>query len=179
MSGNFTRPPPPAPVEYNIMRCLSCKKTIPPDKDYRQKFCDRSCSASYNNVRRTRRHKRTCADCGRHTPATKGGRCQPCNSEYKEAKAKARPISEMFCNGKTGYKFNYIRSWAKRLMNRANLDKKCDVCGFDVVVEVCHIVPISEFPGNTPMGTVNSLNNMVYLCPNHHAMFDRGLLTLL
>lgn len=50
-------------------------------------------------------------------------------------------------------------------------DGKCVVCGFDSVIEVCHIV--SRYLGGS-----DALDNLIILCPNHHAMFDRGLLIL-
>ena len=40
---------------------------------------------------------------------------------------------------------------------------KCIVCGFDIVTNVHHIVPRS-------IGGKNQINNLVILCPNHHAM---------
>lgn len=61
-------------------------------------------------------------------------------------------------------------------MERSGIAKECKICGFTPVVQVCHIRAIKDFSEDTSMGTVNSLDNMVYLCPNHHAMLDKGLL---
>lgn len=44
-------------------------------------------------------------------------------------------------------------------------------CGFDSVVEIAHIVPRS-------LGGTDEPSNLLVLCPNHHAMFDRGLLQI-
>ena len=57
------------------------------------------------------------------------------------------------------------------------VDNKCAVCGFHVVTEVCHKKPVAAFAETALMGQVNSRTNLVYLCPNHHAMLDRGIIT--
>jgi 5-methylcytosine-specific restriction endonuclease McrA len=46
---------------------------------------------------------------------------------------------------------------------------KCAVCSFDEVVEVHHIIP-------QRVGGTNDPENLILLCPNHHAMADRGML---
>lgn len=48
---------------------------------------------------------------------------------------------------------------------------KCLVCSFTAVVEICHIKPRYLGGGDEP-------GNLLLLCPNHHSMFDRGLLFL-
>lgn len=46
---------------------------------------------------------------------------------------------------------------------------KCVVCGFDEIVEVHHIHP-------KYLGGSEEPENLVLLCPNHHALIDRGML---
>lgn len=48
---------------------------------------------------------------------------------------------------------------------------KCAICGFDEVVEIHHIVPRS-------LGGTDEPSNVIVLCPNHHALVDRGLLRI-
>lgn len=48
---------------------------------------------------------------------------------------------------------------------------KCVVCKFDEIVEVHHIVP--KYAGGD-----DSPENLVLLCPNHHALADRGMLSI-
>lgn len=48
---------------------------------------------------------------------------------------------------------------------------KCAVCGFDEVLEIHHIVP-------KYLGGGNQLSNLIVLCPNHHALADRGMLKI-
>jgi len=46
----------------------------------------------------------------------------------------------------------------------------------DKIVEVCHVREISSFPETALMGEVNSLDNLKYLCPNHHKLLDKKLI---
>jgi len=50
-------------------------------------------------------------------------------------------------------------------------DGSCAVCKFNSVVEICHIKP-------RYLGGEDSKENLIVLCPNHHAMFDKGLLKI-
>lgn len=49
--------------------------------------------------------------------------------------------------------------------------EKCFVCGFDEIVEVHHILPKHK-------GGTDDIENLVLLCPNHHALADRGMLSI-
>lgn len=44
-------------------------------------------------------------------------------------------------------------------------------------MEVCHTKAISSFPPETKIREVNRLDNLVYLCPNHHILLDRNKLS--
>jgi hypothetical protein len=78
--------------------------------------------------------------------------------------------------GNARVKYASIRKWARRLMKDAGRIDKCERCNFDLRVEVSHIRAIGDFPVETLMRIVNAQDNMMALCPNHHAMFEQGLL---
>lgn len=47
---------------------------------------------------------------------------------------------------------------------------KCEICGWDrSSVDLCHIIDRSD-------GGSDKEDNLVLLCPNHHRLFDHGLL---
>ena len=46
----------------------------------------------------------------------------------------------------------------------------CLICGFDRVVELCHLIPAAIGGNIHPY-------NIVPLCPNHHTLMDKSLLT--
>ena len=51
-------------------------------------------------------------------------------------------------------------------------------CGYDKHVEICHIKSIGSFPTDTIVSDINSLDNLLSLCPNCHYEFDHNRLTL-
>ncbi|UWG98008.1 HNH endonuclease [Dehalobacter sp. DCM] len=62
---------------------------------------------------------------------------------------------------------------------KALYQNKCQICGEAIEVspdnflsEVHHIRPLGEHNG------ADVIENMIVLCPNHHAMFDRGSITI-
>lgn len=48
-------------------------------------------------------------------------------------------------------------------------DPKCQICGFDDVIEVHHIISPKK-------GGKNTTTNILILCPNHHSLIHAGLL---
>ena len=46
------------------------------------------------------------------------------------------------------------------------------------ILEVHHIKGILQFDQNTLISEINKISNLVWLCPNCHAMLEKGLLTL-
>ena len=75
-------------------------------------------------------------------------------------------------------KFHNIRVNARKVMKDNNIEKACKICGYSTYVEACHIKAIAEFDENCLIKDINSLSNLIYLCPNHHIELDRGLLNL-
>lgn len=72
--------------------------------------------------------------------------------------------------------YTSIRNFAKAKASKSGVKKSCVICGYSKIVEVCHIKPISGFGEEDLIGDINRLENLTYLCPNHHAEFDRGFL---
>lgn len=87
-------------------------------------------------------------------------------------------ISDYFKNYTSNTRHTSIRRLARVFMLETKQEKKCEICGFDDYVELCHIKAIKDFDKNTKIRDVNSLNNLVYLCPNHHKLLDMGKIKL-
>ena len=86
-----------------------------------------------------------------------------------------RPIRELFNRGNSRIKYAHIRKLAVRAMELWEIPKTCSQCDgheFDAVVEVHHLKRISSFEDCALLGEVNARENMVYLCPSHHALED-------
>lgn len=46
----------------------------------------------------------------------------------------------------------------------------CEICGENRVTDICHIIP-------NRLGGANRTDNVLFLCPTHHALFDRCMLS--
>lgn len=160
---------------YNI--CLNCNKPIPlnnkrPCVVRLQKFCTRKCAGTYNNRKFPKRKgTRYCRECQK---LIVGKQCDPRSRPYcfecystLEANAANRTISEMSSAE--------IRRRARQIVRKLYV-MACQICGYSYAVECCHIVPISGFPDTTKISEVNSLPNLLLLCPTHHWEFDHGKL---
>lgn len=65
------------------------------------------------------------------------------------------------------YSFHFV----KKILNEHNL-LKCEVCGFDQTIDLCHIISHKEG------GAFDIDSNLLILCPNHHRLFDSGQLKI-
>lgn len=71
-----------------------------------------------------------------------------------------------------------IRRYAQNAYLESGNELKCAVCGYDKHVEIAHIKAVSEFSDDTTIKEINSIDNLIALCPNHHWEYDNGVLKL-
>jgi hypothetical protein len=174
--------------EENPSFCQFCGEKIQinekrfPSDAKRMKFCSRSCSAKKNNSKYPKRErdefKTVCVVCGKNK-SYGAKKCQSCKRKQSLDRVWKCKISKYYMNGASRTKYSSISKWANVYMNDFDSrDKKCQVCGYNKIVQVAHKKPISDFSPDDLMGDVNSSSNLMWLCPNHHAEFDKGLLDL-
>jgi len=147
--------------------CKNCNK-----ETKNPKFCSKSCSAKFTNKTHPKRKPEgSCEKCG-VSITTSRKFCSKCTTKNKISK---QTISEVLYggNGHRSNRYSYIRWHAKKSVK--NREKKCEHCGYNKHVEICHIKPIKEFPINSLLEEVNSPDNLILLCPNCHWEFDHGL----
>lgn len=185
--------------------CANCDKEIVVClNQYKegQNFCSHSCSATYNNKKRDKeiyekisnsnikqywgsesknkikeKSKQTiCPICG-GKKCKRAKKCKICNGILE------RTLGSYIKNRK--YKTRYltsIRKHAIKVMN--NIDKKDKVCEychnheFDDVLQVHHIKGILKFENSDKVKDINSESNLMWLCPNHHAMVEKNLIKI-
>lgn len=143
-----------------IVTCAKCGKQFKrwPSQIGEVNYCSKSCANSANHPSNRPRRKytppieRICENCG------KTFRIFP----YRQPTAR-------FCSKNCWYEFRTTSSPKPRDSGLRNLPNQCMICGFDIVVSVHHIIPKRE-------GGTDALNNLIVLCPNHHAMADRNLI---
>jgi len=133
--------------------CKNCgNKTLNPS------FCSRSCAAKYNNNR-----------LGTGKTKTK----EP-KEDYWELKTLADVRATA---GPRSSRYAFLRQHARKVAYDAK-DSVCENCAYDKHTHVCHIRDIKDFPAETLVTVVNSIENLVVLCPNCHWEFDNGHLLL-
>jgi hypothetical protein len=168
-------------------KCLYCglvmefKDGDQPSELKRKKFCSRSHAASYNNslhIKRTRiGPKPICRICGGFV-SDGSITCITCLKKENLEKVWALPIRDYIIRTASKVKYSWIRKWAKIYIKTLGIKKCCSICEYDKIVEVCHLKPLKSFSEDTLMGVVNHKDNLKYMCPNHHAELDKGLLVL-
>lgn len=190
-------------VNRITLECEVCGKEVErrPSAVKGHVFCGSPCAATYNNTvapkrekgihyvdgKKTKaprlRSKGSVCSCGQ--PMWNGSKlCNDCRLTGMKEKADADYLSKTFGDFKKELNYVshtyyvYIRKGSRRIAARRGMEKVCKVCGYDTYVELCHIKDISKFPDEATMAEVNSPENLVYLCPNHHKELDMGLLEL-
>ncbi len=169
----------------------------------RKEFCDRSCSASFNNKKRkniqeilNKEHilsnikeatniKQLCMNLG--------------YADYNwEASVKIQEVlpninellyENVFINSKTkGQLYEDCKDWqsarsiitkhAQRVFKKSDKVKQCVFCNYDKTYHVAHIKPVKDFDDNATIREINHIDNLIALCPNHHWEFDNYLIEL-
>lgn len=152
-----------------MVHCLHCNVCTD-----NPKFCSRSCAAAYNNKKHPKRRLElnTCKTCqipvkSGHTYCTV---CLPQSKDYTLEEV-------MYDKHHKSSSWALVRSRARAICK--DLEKACKNCGYSKHTEICHIKPIKDFPLETKLSVVNSLENLLILCPNCHWEFDNGLLKII
>lgn len=71
-----------------------------------------------------------------------------------------------------------IQKNARKIFYAYNNSPKCAICGYDKHVEIAHIKAVSDFSDETTIREINSINNLIGLCPNHHWEYDNGIIKI-
>ena len=152
-------------AEYNISPnlCICCNKKLPWESK-QNKFCTRSCSATYNNIKKSVSSKINweCAYCGKSQVSNKHTSRKYCNHSCRANHQKDDLVEKV----KSGIIFD--RGAIRKVLFRIN-GRKCYECkltewiGNPIPIEVDHI------DGNAGN---NSFDNLRLLCPNCHAITD-------
>lgn len=86
---------------------------------------------------------------------------------------------ELFRNRKNWQSARSAIQKSARWFYRQEVEQpKCAVCGYDKHVEVAHIKGVSEFEDEAKVREINSIDNLIGLCPNHHWEYDNGILDI-
>lgn len=127
---------------------------------YRTTYCSRACSNSAN----PRRKKTRFCSCG--NPLEKQRKvCLECKIKLNQAM-----VSKWDGQSKSEVCRTSIAKHARWVMR--NTTSQCAKCGYSKHTEVCHIKSVASFPKETLLSIINSLDNLILLCPNCHWELD-------
>lgn len=160
-----------------IKTCEQCNKEFQCN-DKRTRFCNRSCSAIFNNKKRIRNNTKKICKCG-ETKDISSKVCRKCYNETL-SKIENRNLS-FYIDGKNylSSKCQDIRFHARKVIEKSDKERCCKYCTnnvFKEVLEVHHIKGILKFNGNATIQEINHLDNLMWICPSHHRMIEKGLI---
>ncbi len=156
------------------MNCLNCNSVTS-----NPKYCSVRCSAIANNKLIPKRIKkdRYCRNCNIKIDKKAAPwvciDCNPKNIDYS-----VRTLEHYRVPKEHNQYYTEVRSHARYLFYGLNKNPVCFCCGYSKHVEICHIKAIKDFEITTPISVVNSIHNLIALCPNCHWEFDNKLLVL-
>ncbi len=113
--------------------------------------------------------------CGKHIRNSTSGLCKKCWCSTQISKTGNRLLSSATSTA-ARHRHQKVRNHAKKLAKAWHWTRACRICGYDKHVELCHIKPIAAFQQTATFFEINKVDNLVFLCPNHHWELDAGLL---
>lgn len=174
----------------NPNKCLNCGAIIKPKKygnrymyaDARKKkFCGSSCSASFNNPNRARKKINKCVECNAEI-SDRAKRCNKCAQKIRKGRNKdLKNVTkgELFSrNSNYQSARSSIQRDARNTLKNSDRESKCEICGYTLHVDCCHIKSVADFSDDANIGDINNLDNLIWMCKNHHWEFDNGYLKI-
>ena len=164
-------------VKYVTLICATCGKHFErreqeqKRKENKRAFCSLVCSGIGTKTREKAKKGKSvtliCKGCNNEfsVKASLANRRLYCSKQCHNNHKKLSLLGENNPNYKHGTNQGAAKNVAKLFYRQ-----QCILCGFDVVVEVHHIIPKSN-------GGTNDAYNLAILCPNHHAMAGRNLIS--
>jgi hypothetical protein len=159
------------------MNCGNCNKKL--TSKWAKKFCNKSCAGTYNGIHFPKRSKErnswpVCKTCTQKVYSRNAKHCRDCikgKKHYHGIPAELQTIEE--CSKRKGAnRYDLVRTHARRTYASQLNNPCCQHCGYNKHVELCHKKPIFSFPKETTIAEVNSIENILFLCPNCHWEFD-------
>ncbi len=161
-----------------FVNCFACNKSFEKSlsqiKNSNVHFCSRSCANKINNLIPKRKFTKKCKHCDTLISKRKTY-CSQCIKSWLSTEDFT--LAEI--HNKAKYqKSALVRNLARRKMRKNNISPECKICRYSTHVEVCHIKAIKTFDSDSKISTINDLNNLVYMCPNHHWEFDNNIIPI-
>lgn len=150
-----------------IKQCLNCGNEL---TGYSEKFCSRSCSATFNNkLRASEKKTKQCLNCKKDIPLKNLYYCNnKCQGEY-EAKQIVEKWKNGLINGGGKSKEDLSDPIRRYIFDKHN--HECSECNWNEVNKFTGLIPLQiHHIDNDPRN--NKEENLVLLCPNCHSLTD-------
>ena len=89
-----------------------------------------------------------------------------------------RTLGELLKHRSRASVMSFIRRDARITLEECDDPQKCMVCSYNTVLHCCHVVDIRHWEDWATIAEINDPINLIWLCPNHHAEYDLGLLDI-
>ena len=141
------------------VNCKECNKEFESDSRELNRgygtFCSSSCAGIYGNKNK-KTYTKECIEC-------------------KNIFNTKTPSTAKYCSNPCKLK-SYRKSQKSEVINTTALQKligylPCEICGWkETTRDIHHILPVSK-------GGKNTIDNLIVVCPNHHRMFHKNLIS--
>ena len=156
------------------MKCKQCNTNFKiPAHNKKQKFCSKSCSATYNNTRRRKTHIE-CKNCGDNIQVypnqiqSRKFCSSKCSGEYRSRKIKEQHTELIEQNKAVSTSIDSNNAiYRKYLINKHGAS--CNRCGWSELNPYTNKVPIEMHHIDGDCNNTN-LENLELLCPNCHSL---------
>jgi Homing endonuclease associated repeat/HNH endonuclease len=155
-------------IKKSIIKCKNCGKDTK-----NQKFCSRSCAVTITNKTPKRKLEGNCKCCSKSIKSQ--------NIYCKECRLYVKIIGEktlkevIYRTHHRSSAFSLIRTRARAIAKKLGV-KSCQNCDYSKTIQIGHKKAINLFSEDTLISEINSLTNLIALCPNCHWEFDHNLL---
>lgn len=156
-----------------MKQCRKCKELLDLSEFYKKTESKDGYKTSCKKCDKKTRHSQNkpCLNCGKMCWSKKKILCIKCTAKKHDEKRLSQTIGDKEYSKHKYAKYSYIRWHAKKIAKEAGW-KSCARCGYSKHIEIAHKKAISSFDKNTLLIEINSLDNLIPLCPNCHWEFD-------
>lgn len=156
------------PWEYNTCKCGKKKQK----KSEKCKTCSNKERHGETGI-----DKNKCLYCGGEKNR-ESKQCKKCLEISRWKKTMNRTLDEtMHHNSASRAVYNAVRKYARKYLELKGIKKECVVCGYSKdILDTSHFRDIASFSLDTKIQEVNSLRNIMYLCPRCHKELDKEIM---
>lgn len=141
-------------------------------------FCSHKCFILFKSKNISKIENKISCECG-NKKNIQAKKCKECSLVVKTNLFFSKTKREIFEKSKNYFSArSTICKNARYWIKKYNFEKKCLICSYDKHVETAHIISVMKAPDAFQMKAINSKENLMYLCPNHHWEFDNNFISI-